>query len=256
MPRQPRSFRAEAIVLRHSDWGEADRLLTLYTREMGKVRAIAKGARKIRSRKAGHLEPFTRVNLQLARGRQMYIVTQAETIDAFLSLRDDLTSIGYTSYVLELIDRFTYEEDENGALYRLLRDTLGRLNQTADPQLVLRYYEIRLLDFLGYRPELINCVENGEEIQAQDQFFSPARGGVLCPSCGRRTGRGRPVSMLALKFLRHFQRSTFQEAARAHLTPEIHRELEDLMEHYLTYILERGLNTPEFIERVRGWEES
>ena len=196
MPRQPRSFRAEAIVLRHSDWGEADRLLTLYTLEMGKVRAIAKGARKIRSRKAGHLEPFTRVNLQLARGRQMYIVTQAETIDAFLTLRDDLTSIGYTSYVLELIDRFTYDEDENGALYRLLKDTLGRLNQTEDPQLVLRYFEIRLLDFLGYRPELVQCVENGEEIQAQDQFFSPARGRGALPQL-RPANRARPAGIHA-----------------------------------------------------------
>ena len=114
MPRQQRSLRVEAIVLRHADMGEADRLLTLFTRELGKVRAVAKGARKVRSRKAGHLEPFTRVNLQLARGRSMFIVTQAETMDAHLPLRDDLTAIGYTSYVLELIDRFTYEEDENG----------------------------------------------------------------------------------------------------------------------------------------------
>ena len=79
--REAHSFRVEAVVLRHSDWGEADRILTLYTRERGKVRAIAKGARKIRSRKAGHLEPFTRVTLQLAKGHDLLIVTQADTLD-------------------------------------------------------------------------------------------------------------------------------------------------------------------------------
>jgi len=153
--RPPRSLRVEAVVLRHSDFGEADRLLTLYTRELGKVRGIAKGARKVLSRKAGHLEPFTRVNMLLARGRSFYIVTQAETVDAHLALREDLIAIGYASYVVELLDRFTYDGDENRALYRLLADTLRRLNRAPDPRLAIRYYEIRLLDYLGYRPELL-----------------------------------------------------------------------------------------------------
>jgi DNA repair protein RecO (recombination protein O) len=83
----------EAIVLSHHDWGEADRLLWLYTRELGKVRVVAKGVRKLRSRKAGHLEPFAHTRLQLARGRDMLIVTQAETINAFLNLREDLVQV-------------------------------------------------------------------------------------------------------------------------------------------------------------------
>ncbi|MGZ9234980.1 MAG: DNA repair protein RecO, partial [Anaerolineales bacterium] len=78
-----RSFRVDAVVLRHSDYGEADRLLTLYTRQLGKTRAVAKGARKIASRKAGHIEPFTHVKLQLAKGRDMLILTQADTVDAY-----------------------------------------------------------------------------------------------------------------------------------------------------------------------------
>src|SRR5512137_2502834 len=101
-----RSFRVEAVVLRHSDWGEADRLLTLYTRERGKVRALAKGARRIRSRKAGHLEPFTRVTLQLAKGRDLLIVSQADTLDAYLPLGANLVKTGLASYIVELLDRF------------------------------------------------------------------------------------------------------------------------------------------------------
>src|SRR5512140_3276703 len=108
---EPRSFRVEAVVLRHADWGEADRLLTLYTRERGKVRAIAKGARKIRSRKAGHLEPFTRVTLQLARGRYLLIVTQADTVDAYLPIHENLAKTGNAAYIVELLDRFTFEDD-------------------------------------------------------------------------------------------------------------------------------------------------
>ena len=125
-------------MLRHSDWGEADRLLGLYSREAGKLRAVAKGVRRLRSRKAGHLEPFTRVKLLLARGRDLWIVTQAETVDAYLPLREDLEKIGQASYVLELLDRFSFEEGANRSLYALLTDTLGRLSSGADRYLTLR----------------------------------------------------------------------------------------------------------------------
>src|SRR5512140_1231536 len=120
MRARERSIRVETVVLRHADWGEADRILVLYTRESGKIRAVAKGVRKLRSRKAGHLEPFTRVTLMLAHGRDMWIVTQAETVDAFQPLREDLLLTGYAANVIELLDRFTYEEGENRSLYSLL----------------------------------------------------------------------------------------------------------------------------------------
>ena len=123
-----RSFRVDAVVLRHSDYGEADRLLTLYTRQLGKTRAVAKGARKIASRKAGHIEPFTYVKLQLAKGRDTLILTQADTVDAYQPLREDLILTSHASYVLELLDRFTYQDEtENSAIFRLLTDTLSRL---------------------------------------------------------------------------------------------------------------------------------
>jgi len=251
MPEQPRSFRAEAVVLRHANWGEADRILTLYTREQGKLRAIAKGARKIRSRKAGHLEPFTHITLQLARSRELAIVTQVETIDSYLPLRDDLTRTGYASYVMELLDRFTYEQEGgNPSLFNLLVDTLARLCGTAEVWAVVRYYEMRLLDFLGFRPQLFECANCRNPIQAVDQYFSPLAGGVICPNCGGGLPGLWPVSVEVLKYLRHFQRSNYNEAARARVAPALQKEVETLMQAYFTYLLERGLNTPGFMRRV------
>lgn len=248
-----RSFRVEAVVLRHSDWGEADRLLTLYTRQRGKTRALAKGARKVTSRKAGHLEPFTHVALQLAKGRDLLIVTQAETIQAYQPLREDLVLTGYASYVIELLDRFTYEEEqEQPSLFRLLTETLSRLASKSDAWLVIRYYEMRLLDFLGFRPQLFECANCGREIQAEDQFFSFRAGGVICPSCGRGLPNPHSISVEALKYLRHFQRSSYAEASRARPTPEVQKEIEALMQGYFTYLLERELNTPGFIKRVKA----
>jgi len=251
MPSRERSFRIEAVVLSHTDWGEADRMLRLFSREQGKLHAVAKGVRKLRSRKAGHLEPFTRTSLQLARGREILLVTQAETLDAYLPLREDLTLLGYTSYVIELLDRFTYEEGENRSLYRLLVDTLGRLAVQQNPNQAVRYFEIRLLDLLGFRPQLTTCARCENEIKPVDQFFSAAHGGVLCPNCGPGVSGARPISMLALKYLRHYQRSSYAEAARLSASAAPYAEIEALMQHYLTYLLERALNTPAFLRRVR-----
>jgi len=247
-----RSFRVEAVVLRHSDYGEADRLLTMYTRQLGKTRAIAKGARKMASRKAGHIEPFTHVKLQLSRGRDMLLITQADTVDAYLPLREDLILTSQAAYVLELLDRFTYEGDtENPSTFRLLTETLSRLASKSDPWLVIRYYEMRLLDQMGFRPQLFECANCRREIKAEDQFFSFRAGGVICPSCGHGLPNLKNISVDTLKYLRHFQRSSYTEASRARPSPEVQEEAETLMQGYFTYLLERELNTPGFLKKIR-----
>ena len=132
MPKVERTLKVDAVVLRHTDWGEADRLLTLYSREQGKLRAIAKGVRKIQSRKAGHLEPFTRAIIMLAKGHDLWIVTQAQASELYPSIREDLQKMSRAAYVVELLDRFTYEEGQNRQLYQLLTETLERISIMED----------------------------------------------------------------------------------------------------------------------------
>ena len=256
MPRSDRTLKVEAVILRHSDYGEADRLLTLFTREQGKLRAIAKGVRKMQSRKAGHLEPFTQVALMLAQGHDLWIVTQAEAIESFQPLRENLNLIGHAAYVVELLDRFTYEEGQNWQLYQLLVETMARLAKESDPFIPIHYYEMRLLDLLGFRPLLFECALCGKTIQPEDQYFSAERGGVLCPNCGLQVNLARPVSMDALKYMRHFQRSTYSEAKRAAPAKETREEVEALLNYYLTYLLERSLNSPEFIRQIQRGSQS
>jgi DNA repair protein RecO (recombination protein O) len=248
-----RSFRASAVVLRHSDWGEADRLLTLYTRDQGMVRALAKGARKVTSRKAGHLQPFTHITVQFAKGRDLLIVTQVETVNAFLPLHDDLEKTGYAAYVVELLLRFSYEEEgANPSIFRLLVETLGRIEKEAEAWLAVRYYEMRLLDAVGFRPQLFECAQCGREILAEDQFFSFSAGGVICSRCGGGLPNLTKISLEALKYLRHFQRSSYRDASRAQPSLEVKKEAEALMQEYFTYLLERKLNTPGFIKRIKS----
>jgi len=252
MPKAERTLRVEAVVLHHVNWGEADRLLTVFTRTHGKLRVIAKSVRKMQSRKAGHLEPFSHSTLMLAKAHDLWIVTDAETIDGFSALREDLQLMTHASYVIELIDRFTFEEGQNWQLYQLTIDTLKRLSEEKAPFIPLRYYEMRLLDLLGFRPLLFQCAKCGKEIVAEDQFFSAEQGGVLCPSCGARSSDSRLVSMDALRFMRHFQRSDYKTALKADPSPKVRAEIESLMNHYLTFHLERSLNTPEFLKQIKN----
>lgn len=251
MAELPRSLRAEAVVLRHTNFGEADRMLVLYTREHGKIRAIAKGVRKIKSRKSGHLEPFTRVVLQLSRGHDAYIITQAETIDAYLAIRDNLEVTGYAALIIELTDRFTFEAEENQAIYQLVSEALNRLNNQEAPFICVNYFQIHLLDALGYKPELFVCSICRKEIQPEDQYFSAEHGGIVCPSCGKSHTGVRPASMGALKYLRHLQRSNYAEARKISPDPITRGEMDDLIQYYLGYILERGLNSPKFIRQIK-----
>lgn len=245
-----RSYRTEALVIRHSNFGEADRILTLYSRENGKIRVVAKGVRKLKSRKAGHLEPFTRVQLQLARGRDLPIVTQAETIEAYPNIRSTLDLTAQAAYVLEIIDRFTFDEEENRGLYKLAIDTLQRLDSGIDPFFANRYYELHVLDTLGFKPELFACVYCRKPIEPVDQYFSASRGGVVCPLCAGKVEGTGSVSVSALKFLRHFQRSDFKEATRAHPDFLVQGEMADLLQNYISTQLDRRLNTPGFIRAI------
>ena len=246
-----RTFRTEAVVLRRRDFGEADRLLTLFTRDQGKISAIAKGARKPQSRKTGHVELFMRSRFLLGKGRDLDIVTQAEMITPYTPLREDLVRATYASYFVELLDRFTVEDDPHPPIYDLLVNALGWLTTTDDLLLTARYYELRLLALAGFQPRLFNCVSCGEAVTEQDQFFSAELGGALCPDCRHADRHARPMSSAALKVLRYLQTRSWDTVEHLRLRTPLLHELEGIMHYYLTHILERNLKSVDFLHRLR-----
>lgn len=254
MSSRQRSVRTEGVILRRRDFGEKDRLLTIFTRKMGRVGVIAKGVRNPQSKKAGHVEMFMRSSLLIAKGRNLHILTQAEVLDAYPELRGSLPGIGYGSYVAELLDAFTYEEGSHLPLYRLLVATLERLNRGLDPDVVLRVYELRLLGEVGFRPQLFQCVECRAEIVEEDQYFSGMLGGVVCPACAgdHPSAAYRSISSRVLKYLRHLQRTPFRELVSLSIPQELRADLEGVMGYYLTTILEDKLRTPDVMARIRS----
>ncbi len=252
-----RSIRVQALVLSHQNYGEADRFVRLLTPDRGKLSALAKGVRKMASRKAGHLEPFTCISAQLSRGKgSAWIVGQVSTTEGFPNLTCTLLNTCHAAYVSELADRFSAEEVSNAALYRLTLETFRRLSAGGDPFVILRYFEFRLLDLTGYRPQLQQCVDCGAEIQPEAQFFSQINGGVVCPTCFNQRPEMRagllPVSMRTLKYMRFYQQRSFSEAAAAGWPEDLRKEAETLLTTYLTGILERRINSQVFLNNIRA----
>ncbi len=247
-----RLYRVEGVILKRTDVGEADRLLTLYTPDRGKLRAVAKGARKPSARKTGHVELFNRATLMIALGRDLDVVTQADTLESFMPLRNDLDRLSYAYYFAELVDRFTEEEEENRAVYDLLLHALHWLETTEKLPRTARYFEMQLLDGVGYRPQLQTCIHCRQELKPEDNFFTPEGGGVLHPQCAESYRDAHALSLNALKVLRYLQARDYAEVEKLNLTPKVEAEVEELLHYNLTHWLERNLKSIQFLHTLRA----
>lgn len=249
-----RIYRSEALILRRSDFSEADRLLLLVT-PGGKRRVVAKGIRKTSSRLAGHLELFTHAGLLLAIGRNLDIITQSQTLQSFERLRGDLERMACAYYVAELYDRLVQEEEENPALFRLLLRTYAALDSSRNLDLVLRVFELRLLQLVGYRPQLHRCPVCAELLAEDANRFSPTLGGVLCPRDSAADSNALPLSLGAFKLLRYLQTGggggdPFALVEQMQLSAALRLESGQIVRSYLRSILERDLRSVAFLEDI------
>ncbi len=250
MPR-PRVYKTEAIVLRHAPLGDADKILTLYTPHLGKVRAVAKGVRRPRSKLAGHVEPLTRSAMMIAQGQNLDIVTQSQTIDSFVSLKENLLRTSQAMYAAELLELFTVQDDANPTLYQAFHTTLKALCSGSNGAMVLRYYELRLLDILGYKPELNSCISCHSPLSHAYTYFSISGGGVVCSGCRHGEASARSISRDALEALRFLQRAGAENVEGMNASPALSRELETTMREYIRYLLEREVKSTGFLDTLR-----
>jgi len=247
----PRNYQTQAIIIKQSKFGEIDKILTIYTPELGKLRVVARGACRPGSRLGGNVEPLTYSWLMLARGRNLDIVTQSQTIDAFLALKSDLWLMACGLYILELVDSFTVENSANRPLFDLLLNALRWLSQADSKETVLRYFELQLLHYLGYRPELYRCVKCNSPIKPVPNFFSSSQGGILCPYCSEEDFSSRSLSVEALKVLRLWQGCDYATARRVKIKPDLSSELEQVLQEYIGYLLQRELKSISWLEELK-----
>ena len=248
---RPRTYQTNAIVIKKTKLGEADRILTLYTPDMGKVQAVAKGVRRPKSKMAGNLELLTHSKVSLARGRNLDIITGSQTIDSFLPLKTDLVLASYGLYIIELVNQFTPDQAEDEALFWLLLETLAGLCSPDNRELLLRYFEVKLMDNAGFRPQLQECVSCRQPLPPEVNFFSAALGGMLCPTCASKEPFAYGISVNALKVFRFMQENGLEAVSRLKVTPALARELEAVTRHYLRYLLEREVKSAAWLDTLR-----
>lgn len=248
--RHARVYRAEAVVLKRLSFGETDRVVTLFTRDRGKLGVVAKGARGPRSKLAGATEPFTYFHGLLAQGQNLDVLTQAEVQDAFPGIRKDLLRIGYASYFVEMVDAGVEERQPIPELWDLLAAALSTLQDSETPDVLARAFEIHAMRVLGYEPHLDLCVLDEAPVGGAGSAFHPLRGGLLCPRCARVTPGTVAVGAATVMALRRLIDAPFVEAAHARLPDQVRRELTQSMVPYVRHHLEAPLNSLQFLDDV------
>jgi DNA repair protein RecO (recombination protein O) len=252
MTKPPRVYQTAAIVLRQRRLGDADKVVTLYSANLGKIDIVAKGVRRTTSKLAGHVEPLNHGSFLLAHGRNLDVLTQAQTIEAFQPLHEDLDRLSRALYALELIERCTEERAENFVIYRLLLDTLRRISSDeGDIDLAIRFLEMALLDQLGYRPELERCIMCGTQIEPASAVWAPGVGGVLCSDCRPVDTSVRSLSPNGLKILRLLQKGDVRSVMTLQLDHDLMFELEAALREAFHYALDRDIKSAQFIDAVR-----
>lgn len=244
------TYRDEAVVLRTHKLGEADRIITLLTREHGKVRAVARGVRRTSSKLGARVEPFSHVDVQLAVGRNLDVVAQAETLHPYgEALVTQYPRYTAGTVMLETADRVVVEEREPALQqFRLLLGGLHVLSSaTSDGHrpatMILDSYLLRSLATAGYAPSLSDCARCGRT--GPHQAFAPTAGGVVCPNC-RPPGSALPQRGTII-YLQHLLSGDW--VATREVTPGERREASGLVSSFVQWHLDRGLRTLEYLDR-------
>ncbi len=246
-------YKTPAIILHALPYGEADQIVTLYTLDFGKIRGIAKGAKRSRKRFGNRLEigSYVRVTYFEKESSGLVRLSNCDLIRPFAGLREDIHKLAWASYFIELVDGLTAEKIENKALFRLLAAFLSLVDRGILKDEIQRVFEARLLSCLGYGPQLEHCVRCQKKLAGEKFFFSPRGGGVLCASCAAHLPGTIPVSLGTIKTLLLAQTLTLGKVGRISFSPQSLKESQAVLSAFLREHLGKELKSKKFMEQVR-----
>lgn len=248
----PARVKVEAIVLRSVDYGESDRIVTLLTRERGKVGAYARGARASRRRFAGLLEPFTLLAAELTDRRgDLLGLESASALRAHGGIRGDLARIAVAGYAAELAGELVRDAEPHPELFELLAAFLALLDAGPARPAALRAYELGALAATGFQPRLDACARCGAALPDAPARFDPAHGGLLCTACEPPGGGGLPALAAAtVATLLRLQAGGLGAAAGEALPPPSGREAREALTRFVEHLLGRRLASRRFLDEV------
>lgn len=243
-------YQTDALVIRSREYGESDRLLTLFARESGKLQVVAKGVRKPTSRQRAGAQLFTYADFLLHRGRTLDTVNQASPRESFPHLWNDLDRTLAAAAIAELLDAATVREEPQPHLFTLTLTCFFMLAEV-HPFLVQSLFALRLLEILGYSPRLGECAECGALIQGERVFFSPEAGGTVCSSC-RGTLGGRTLSQGTLAFMRRLAQAEWAKVKCLRWPVWMEQEVRIALQHYCEEKFEHNLRSWRMSNEIGG----
>lgn len=246
--------KTDAVVIHRTDYGESDLLITLYTYDLGKVRGIAKGAKRSKRRFVNNLQPFSYIRLLFAEGRGGLIrLEDADIIHPFFRISEDIYKVLYGSYFLEMVKEMTGEKEANPPVFDLLVRFLRVLNEYPPREEYVQLFELRLLDLLGYRLRVEECSICNQKIPEGDgAWFSLRHGGAVCQGCQVNAPGALKVSGETLLAMEEAIRLDLSDLERVSFPPKVLAEGREILPRFIQHQLGKGLRSLKVLEEVKG----
>lgn len=245
-----RIYSANAIVLKRIDLAERDRIVTLFTRERGKISAIAKGARKPGAKLSGSSEPFTYIKGLFSIGRELDVITQSEIKESFPNVKKNMLTIAYALYMMELVFQLTGDHHQDPDLFDNIMSSMYVLESGSDPELTVRHFELKVLESIGYMPEFNRCIRCGSSPGKDKLAFSPNLGGIVCKNCGISPGDAIWVPGALCSYFKALSKLEPHKIKDTHFPKAAMFDLMRTLKWHIRCRLERDLKSSEFLETI------
>jgi DNA repair protein RecO (recombination protein O) len=242
--------KTHAIVIRAYPLGEYDKIITFYTAEFGKVRAVARGMRRPKSRLGGSLELLNYGALVFYErtNKDLHVINDFDLIDGFDAVKADFDRTTYGCYLAELVNVIESEHSADQGVFHLLLRGFEALGETQDIRLLARAFELKFLDLAGFAPQLARCVACASPTLNPSLRFSPRLGGLLCVDCSTKDPNAISIVRGSCELMKHLRKSDLLQLNRLRASERNHRELKFVLSSFIAYHTERRLKSLEFID--------
>ena len=245
-------YKTEGIVLKSIEYQEADKIVTIYTKDYGKITAIAKGVRKTKSKFGSSLEILTYSIFLFYKGRNLDIVSQTEILESFFSTSKEVIKFAFAANCVEVVNRLTEEREINIGLFNLLKEVLHYLRESNDPKLLSLSFKWQTMSILGYRPSLNHCCKCNKNVENQkEMYFNIKEGGLVCNNCIAKDKEGCvKVSLYFIKLVRKILITPLSTISNATIPDKKMEELEKITDPYIAYHSEKSFKTDRFLKNL------
>lgn len=240
------SQKTRGVVIKRMNYGEADRILTIFTERLGKIKALARGVRKITSKMAGNLEPYNLLDLEVREGKTFYTITSAEIAEC-LDCDRRLSTSSQAVYISEIIDKIFEEGERSPETFDIYSDCLRHLSKSTN-NLTLRFYELQILEQAGFRPDLFHCAACKKELEAGNNFINTISADLLCGDCANKNGAAKSINDGEIKLLRTLQSGKIGVCEKIKCQRAYFKTVENILDQLLQNALERELKSKKYLK--------